>query len=159
MLFAATWMDLKITLLGEVNQTDRQIYDAAHIWNLKHDTNLFTKQKQIHRQKTNVWLPKGEWRWGRGINQKFEINLYIYCVHAEQLLSCLTLCDPMDCSLLGFSLHVLQARILESVAMPSSKGIFLTQGLNLSLLCLLHWWAGSLPLAPPGKPPYIHYYV
>ena len=45
MLFAATWMDLKIILLGEVNQTDRQIYDAAHIWNLKHDTNLFTKQK------------------------------------------------------------------------------------------------------------------
>ena len=27
-----------------------------------------------------------------------------------------------------------------------------TQGLNPSLLCLLHWQAGSLPLAPPGKP-------
>ena len=26
------------------------------------------------------------------------------------------------------------------------------QGLNLQLLCLLHWQAGSLPLAPPGKP-------
>ena len=31
-------------------------------------------------------------------------------------------------------------------------GIFPTQGLNLHLLCLLHWWAGSLPLPPPGKP-------
>ena len=30
--------------------------------------------------------------------------------------------------------------------------IFLTQGLNLHPLCLLHWQAGSLPLAPPGKP-------
>ena len=30
-------------------------------------------------------------------------------------------------------------------------GIFLTQGLNRHLLCLLHWQAGSLPLAPPGK--------
>ena len=30
--------------------------------------------------------------------------------------------------------------------------IFLTQGLNPCLLCLLHWQAGSLPLAPPGKP-------
>ena len=30
--------------------------------------------------------------------------------------------------------------------------IFLTKGSNLSLLCLLHWQAGSLPLAPPGKP-------
>ena len=30
--------------------------------------------------------------------------------------------------------------------------IFPTQGSNLLLLCLLHWQAGSLPLAPPGKP-------
>ena len=32
-------------------------------------------------------------------------------------------------------------------------GIFPTQGLNLSFLCFLHWEAGSLPLAPPGKAP------
>ena len=32
------------------------------------------------------------------------------------------------------------------------QGIFLTQGLNLCLLCLLHCQAGSLPLAPHGKP-------
>ena len=32
------------------------------------------------------------------------------------------------------------------------QGIFLTQGLNLYLLHLLHWQADSLPLAPPGKP-------
>ena len=31
------------------------------------------------------------------------------------------------------------------------QGIFPTQGSNLFLLCLLHWQAGSLPLAPPGK--------
>ena len=29
------------------------------------------------------------------------------------------------------------------------QGIFLTQGLNSHLLCLLHWQVGSLPLAPP----------
>ena len=29
---------------------------------------------------------------------------------------------------------------------------FPTQGLNLRLLCLLHWQAGSLPLVPSGKP-------
>ena len=33
------------------------------------------------------------------------------------------------------------------------QGIFPTQGLNLRLLHLLHWHAGSLPLAPAGKPP------
>ena len=33
------------------------------------------------------------------------------CVHAKSLQSCLTLCDPMDCSLLGSSVHgILQAR-------------------------------------------------
>ena len=36
---------------------------------------------------------------------------------------CLTLCDPMDCSLPGSSVHgILQARILEWVAIPFSKG-------------------------------------
>ena len=37
--------------------------------------------------------------------------------------SCLTLCDPMDCSPPGSSVHgILQARTLEWVAMPSSRG-------------------------------------
>ena len=38
--------------------------------------------------------------------------------------------------------------------MPSSRGIFTTQVLNTCLLCLLHWQAGALPLAPgsPGPP-------
>ena len=31
------------------------------------------------------------------------------------------------------------------------------QGLNLCLLYLLHWQVGSLPLAPPVKPPHISY--
>ena len=32
------------------------------------------------------------------------------------------------------------------------QGIFPTQGLHLSLLCLLDWQEDSLPLVPPGKP-------
>ena len=37
--------------------------------------------------------------------------------------SCLTLCDPMDCSRLGSSVHgILEARILEWIDVPSSKG-------------------------------------
>ena len=36
---------------------------------------------------------------------------------------CLTLCDPMDCSPPGSCVHrILQTRILEWVAMPSSRG-------------------------------------
>ena len=45
------------------------------------------------------------------------------CVHAKLLQSCLTLCDPMDYSLPGSSVHgLLQARILEWVAMLFSRG-------------------------------------
>ena len=37
--------------------------------------------------------------------------------------SCPILCNPMDCSLLGSSVHgILQARILEWVAIPFSRG-------------------------------------
>ena len=44
------------------------------------------------------------------------------CVCTKSLKSCLTLCDPMDCSLPGSSVHgILQTRILERVAMPSSQ--------------------------------------
>ena len=44
-------------------------------------------------------------------------------VCAKSLQSCPTLCDPMDCSLPGSSVPgILQARTLEWVAMPSSKG-------------------------------------
>ena len=32
------------------------------------------------------------------------------------------------------------------------QGIFLTQKLTPCLVCLLHWQAGSLPLAPPEEP-------
>ena len=42
---------------------------------------------------------------------------------AKSLQSCPTLCDPMDCNLLGFSVHgILQARILEWIAISFSKG-------------------------------------
>ena len=47
----------------------------------------------------------------------------VTCVHAKSLQSCPTLCDPMDCSPQSSSVHViLQARILEWVAVLSSKG-------------------------------------
>ena len=44
-------------------------------------------------------------------------------VCAQSLQSCLILCDPMVCSLPGSSIHgILQARILEWVALPASRG-------------------------------------
>ena len=56
-------------------------------------------------------VPKYTWHKGR----------VCVCVLAAQL--CPALCDPMDCSLPASSVHgILQARILEWVAMPSSRG-------------------------------------
>ena len=75
---------------------------------------------------------------------------------AKSLQSCPMLCDLMDCSPPGSSVHgILQARILEGVALPSSLGSSQPRDQTLLhlLLNLLHWQAGSLPLAPPGKPP------
>ena len=46
-------------------------------------------------------------------------------MHAKSLQFCLTLCNPMDYSPPGFSVHeILQARILEWVAVPSSRESF-----------------------------------
>ena len=43
-------------------------------------------------------------------------------IHAKSLQLCPTFCDTMNCSLLGFYVYrILQARILEWVAMPSSS--------------------------------------
>ena len=77
-------------------------------------------------------------------------------MRAKSLQSCSTLCDPMDFSLPGSSVHgIPQARILKWVAMPSSRvssgypGSM--QWLDLHLLCLLHWQVGASLLVPPGK--------
>ena len=51
------------------------------------------------------------------------------CVCAQSFQSCLTLSDPVDCSLPRSSTHgIPQARILEWVASALIQGILLTQG-------------------------------
>ena len=49
------------------------------------------------------------------------IAVSLYCVHAQLLQSCSTLCSPLDYSPPGSSVHgILQARILAWVAVPST---------------------------------------
>ena len=63
--------------------------------------------------------------------------------------SCPTLCDPMDHSLLGSSVHgILQARILEWVAISFSRG-FPDTGIEPGSPTLQ---ADSLLSDPPGAP-------
>ena len=50
------------------------------------------------------------------------LSLFIIKVKVLVTQLCLTLCDPMDCSPLGYSIHgILQARILEWVATSLSR--------------------------------------
>ena len=83
-------------------------------------------------------------------------------VCAKLLQSCLICCDHLDCSPPGSSVHgILQARILEWVAMPSSRGssptrdqtwvsciagrIFTTEPLGKHLMIRSHTWLKIFP--------------
>ena len=59
----------------------------------------------------------------RNLNKYLTIRCSNAYVHAKSLQLCPTLCDFMDYSLLGSSVHgTLHTRILEWAAMPSSRG-------------------------------------
>ena len=75
------------------------------------------------------------------------------CTRVKSLQSCPTICDPMDCSLPGSSVHgILQASILEWVALASSRGSSQPRDWTWVYYVYLHRQAGSLPLVPPGNP-------
>ena len=71
-------------------------------------------------------------------------------MHDKSLQSGRTVCDHVDCRPRTPLVHgILQARTLPC----SSPGDLPNPGIQPAcLICLLHWQAGSLPLAPPGKP-------
>ena len=81
-------------------------------------------------------------------NLHVQSHLIYMCASAHSAVS--TLCDSTDYSPPGSSVHgIFQARILEWVAISSSRGIFSSRGNYL--LCLLHWQVDSLPLSHLGS--------
>ena len=70
--------------------------------------------------------PSELWGWScpkSGHYQDLSRVSFEECMFAKSLQSYLTLCDPMDCSPPGSSVHgILQARILECVAISFSRG-------------------------------------
>ena len=62
------------------------------------------------------------------------------------------LCDPMDGSPCLFCPWNSPGKNTGVGCHALLQGIFLTLDLNPSLSHLLHWQAGSLPLAPPERP-------
>ena len=88
-----------------------------------------------------------------GVQSPGLLHMSLY-IHAKSLQSCPVLCDPM-----GYSLPASLLCPWDSPGWNTGvgccvflQGIFLTQGLKLCILHLLHWQVGSLPLAPPWKP-------
>ena len=70
-------------------------------------------------------------------------------MRAQSLRSCPTLCDPMDCSPPGSSVHgILQSRILEWVVMPSSRG----SSQPRYRTCVSRTVGRFFSTEPPGKP-------
>ena len=82
--------------------------------------------------------------------QRFLTSKHSTAVAAWSLQSCLTLCDPTDCSPPGSSVYgILQARTLEWVAMPSSRGLSQPRdGTQVSSALQVD----SLPLSHQGGP-------
>ena len=68
------------------------------------------------------------------------------CVHAKSLQSCLTLCDPIDCSLPGSSVHGFSRQEYWS-GLPGPL-----RDRTLVFYIYLHWQMASLLLTPPRKP-------
>ena len=105
----------------------------------------------LDKKKNNYPMPTSEGYVG---SYRELCKLFLGQEHAQ---SCLTLCDPVNCSPPGSFVHgVFQGRILEWVGCHFLlQGIFPAQGSNLRLLCLLHWQVDSFTTAPPGKAPFL----
>ena len=91
-------------------------------------------------------------KWNSAMSRKHLVNghqqyllqgvfFYVLC-YAKSLQSCLTLCDPRDCSLPGSSVHgILQARILEWVANHKVNVVVVIQSRSRVQLFVTPWIA------------------
>ena len=96
-----------------------------------------------------TWRPRSRGRTGAAVGS-IAVPPNDVCALSVQLHR--TLCDPVVRSPPGSSVHgILQARILEWVAVPCSRGSSPPRD-GTCLLHLLHWQVGSLPLAVLGSP-------
>ena len=95
---------------------------------------MFLQQSRViqAQQRTAIWSLQPQYVLSR--------SSHVWVFHTHGLQSTRLFCpwDPPGKNI-GVDCHVLL------------QGILWTQGSNPSLLCVLHWQEGSLPLAPPGE--------
>ena len=74
----------------------------------------------------------------------------MFCASVLSRFNRVQLCNSINCSLPGSSVHGdSPGKNTGECSHALLQGIYITQGSNPCLLCLLHWQVGSLPLAPP----------
>ena len=101
--------------------------------------------------KIQGWFPLGfDWLTFFRIDLLGDMYIYLYLDKMKVLVtSHVWLCDPIDCGPPGSSVHgILQARILEWVAIPSSRGSSQLRDRTQGSLSLQ---ADSSPSEPPGN--------
>ena len=105
-----SWMISKALVSGE-----DLIFILGQWFTLKQ--NKFFNPKNGLKYKMLSWIMRSISSWHR-----LDLHLGKIKVKSEVSQSCLTLCDPMDCNLLGSSVHgILQARALGWVAISFSR--------------------------------------
>ena len=119
------WQPTPVFLPGESQGWGSLV--ACRLWGHKSWTRL--KRLSTHAYRPGYGLP-----WYMFLWQLKRLLGEAVCVRAKLLQSCLTLCNPMDCSPPSSSVHgILQARMLEWVAMPFSRS-------NLIILDSVSWF-------------------
>ena len=117
-------------------EAQNQMHDVSHWWNKLDFLNSLC-YSEVSLQETSTPTISC---WNLGTHQRdmsllpscqptkdLEMSLYLFkfqfaCMGVKSFKSCPTFCDPMGCSPPGSSVHgILQARILEWVAMPFSR--------------------------------------
>ena len=114
MLFTAKGMDLVIVILSQRNimkfllqaESKNKLYKSIYLQNIKRMTDI-----------GKGFMATREEGWKEGIVRDCRVDMYVLVSQ-----SCLTLCDPLDCSPPGSLVHgIFQASILECFAISFSN--------------------------------------
>ena len=123
---------------------------AFSLWHINHMGGV-----GYQRALTNLDFPRTKYQLAT-LWPLFPSSVFVFCLYS---FACMLRYSVVSDSLRPCGLQ--PARLLSPWDSPGKntgvdcrallQGIFLTQGSNPCLSCLLHWQAGSLPLVPPGK--------